>query len=74
LIGLIAAAGMASGCKDQPVRDYLGQNGGPKGMYAWETYVNAHLCLLEKYSTMPNNEKKCAVPPSVTPPPSYPPK
>jgi hypothetical protein len=73
LVGLIGAAGTLSGC-DPSVRKYLGKSTDPKGMYMWEVYVNQHLCLLEKYSTVPNNEKKCPAPPSVTPPPAYPPK
>ena len=75
VIGLTGAAALATGCGDSDVRNYLGKNGGPKGLYEWETYVNKHLCLLEKYSTVPNSEKQCTqVPPTVTPPPSYPPK
>ena len=74
VIGVIGVAGFAMDCPDQKVRDYLSVHGGPNAMYDWETYVNAHLCLLEKYSTVPIPERKCTqVPPSVTPPPHYPP-
>jgi hypothetical protein len=75
VIGLTGAAALATGCGDSDVRKYLGTNGGPKGLYEWEKYVNGHLCLLEQYSTIPNAQKLCTqTPPTVTPPPSYPPK
>ena len=74
VIGLTGAAALATGC-DPSVRKYLGPTGGPKGLYEWEKYVNRHLCLLEQYSTVPNAQKLCTqTPPTVTPPPSYPPK
>ena len=72
VLGLVGIAGLVTGCQDKDLRFYLGVNG---RMYNWEVDVNKELCLLEKYSTVPNNERQCTgQPPSITPPPAYPPK
>jgi hypothetical protein len=70
-VGLVGIVGLGTGCKDKELRYYLGENG---RMYKWEQSVQQELCLLEKYSTVPDDEKRCTEPPSITPPPKYPPK
>ena len=75
VIGLTCPVALATGCADKDVETYLGRNGGPNGLYEWEKYVMRHLCLLERYSTIPSDKKVCgAAPGIIEPPPSYPPK
>jgi hypothetical protein len=78
VVGLVGIAGMGASCtnqssnEDAELRYYLGEHG---RMYVWEVYVKEHLCQLEKASTIPDAEKRCTTqPPSITPPPAYPPK
>ena len=69
--GLVGIVGLGTGCQDKELRHYLGKDG---RMYKWEQSVHQELCLLEKYSTVPDSERRCKEPPSITPPPAYPPK
>ena len=69
--GLVGIVGLGTGCRDNKVREYLGEDG---PMYKWQSVVREELCLLERYSTVPDAERRCKEPPSITQPPSYPPK
>jgi len=73
VVGVVGIVGLVTACtEDKELRHYLGTNG---RMYKWEVDVNKELCLLEKYSTVPDDEKQCVgEPPGITPPPAYPPK
>jgi hypothetical protein len=77
VFGLMAVAGLATGCEDKSVRDYLGKDGGQNALYDWEVRVQNAVCQLEDSATttLDSKQRLCAAAPrTVTPPPSYPPK
>jgi hypothetical protein len=72
--GLFGVAGLAAGCKDQPVRDYLSETG---EMRAWEVRIETAICQLEQNNPggLDAGKRICpSGPGSETPPPKYPPK
>jgi hypothetical protein len=73
VLGLVGVVGLATGCKDEELRYYLGKDG---RMYEWQLRVDKAICQLEKNTTgIPQGDKVCPEEdPSITPPPSYPPK
>lgn len=87
LLAVVATAGAvaaASGCKDQPVRDYLGevvkdQNGKiVKGQLTdWLDSAGVAICQIEKQTQGLDPTKKLCPDPTKpidqTPPPTYPP-
>lgn len=71
--GAVGLAGLLTSC-DPSVRKYLGKGG---KMYEWEEKISKSVCELEKNVTgIPPGLRLCpngTWPPSITPPPSYPP-
>ena len=72
VFGLVGVAGLATGCKDQKLRDYLAKNG---PMEVWEVKIQEAICQLEENTTGLQTSKRICPggPPSITPPPKYPP-
>ena len=72
VVGLVGVAGLATGCGDQAVRGYLAENG---PMYKWGERVQKAVCQLEQHvAGLTDGDKLCpGVPPSITPPPKFPP-
>lgn len=77
LAAILGVAGIATGCKDQSVRDYLSDHGGPNAMYEWEIKVEKAICQLEVNN--PNGLDPALRicpngPTDIIPPPKYPPQ
>lgn len=73
---LCGVVGLTTGCPDQEVRDYLGEAGGDTGLRHWEDRVQKAICQLEQKDPAgldPMLRICPSGPPSLTPPPKYPP-
>lgn len=76
VFGMMGVVAAAASCADQSVRKYLGENGGPNGLYAWEVKVGIALCQLEEVNPTGLDPGKRYCPPGTTDPPlppKYPP-
>jgi hypothetical protein len=74
-IGMMGVVAAAASCGDSSVRKYLGENGGPNALYAWEVRVGIALCQLEDHGTGLDPTKRYCPQGSTDPPavPKYPP-
>jgi hypothetical protein len=75
VVGLLAVAGLAGNCdgKDDELRAYLADSG---ALYKWEVEITKAVCRIEgTITTIPSSDRWCpsGYPPSITPPPKYPP-
>lgn len=76
LFGAVGAAAAAAGCKDQPVRNYLGSGG---EMVQWQKALSTAVCQLEVANPAGLDPAKRICPNGEggggdkTPPPTYPP-
>jgi hypothetical protein len=73
-VGLVGVAGLVTGCtEDKELRTYMGQNG---QLYEWEQAISKAVCNLEVKTGTTTGDILCpggTYPPSITPPPKYPP-
>lgn len=73
-VGLLGVVGLTTSCtEDKDLRKYLGATG---ELYTWEVKISKAVCNLENKGGITTGDFYCGVtpyPPSVTPPPKYPP-